>query len=755
MTFSANRTYDIVIPVYNGLDFFRDCYDSVKKHTPVGQAIVIVDDGSSEDGLVAYFDRIGQDSDTVVLRLPQNRGFVHAVNQGMAHSTNHVVLLNSDTEVTPGWLEKLDQALFHAPNVGTVTPWTNKGTICSLPRFCEDNEIPEQVSADEISQIAQQVCPGQYTPLPTAVGFCMAIRRQVLDAVGLFDEQTFGRGYGEENDFCMRVVEHGWINIHDDRTFIFHKGSMTFSGEKKKLAEANLELVCAKHPRYLGLVHEFIGADPLAPLRARIDRLLEHKAGKLHVLFLLHNEPLHGFVNKPGGVEHHVLSLAEAMAEQGAAIPFILASSGSELVLLERDGQGEWQQRYLGLKNRIHLLTTHDLEYRKRLFEVLDICHIDLVHIHHQVNAPLDLELLFKDWSGPVCLTLHDFFAICPSYNLIMEDGRYCGLDQPTACPDCLRHATGFQIDIETTWQRIQQKNLLFVDQCYVPSESCRDIFQQAFSALTGKITVRGHGSSAALGSRAAHRTLGRPMRVGFLGGLARPKGSALIRELITSHGRDDIHWVLIGEIGDSELDQVNQANLTKTGRYVQEDLPGLIEELQVDLVVLCSVWPETFSYTLSECWSLGLPVVVGPLGAPVERVRAYGGGWIVDELSAPSFLATLKDIQADPDEYGRVAEKAGQIVLSTVQEMAGTYVADYQQLTLAKPLPEFRPDANREFWNGASLLKTGDNDVVSKHTPGVDGEMAKLYEEVRRLQNTLSWRITAPLRKISALLKK
>jgi len=226
MKIYSNRKYDIVIPVFNGLHFFRECYGSVRQYTPDGHTILIIDDASTEPELLTFLEEIGRHPNTEVLRRPENMGFVHSANVGMAHSSNHVILLNSDTVVTPSWLDKLDRALFHAPNIATVTPWTNKGTICSLPRFCEDNELPVNVTAAAISHMAETLCPGRYTPIPTAVGFCMAIRRQVLDEISFFDSSTFGRGYGEENDFCMRAWLQGYENIHDDRTFIFHQGSV-------------------------------------------------------------------------------------------------------------------------------------------------------------------------------------------------------------------------------------------------------------------------------------------------------------------------------------------------------------------------------------------------------------------------------------------------------------------------------------------------------------------------------------------------
>ena len=117
-----------------------------------------------------------------------------------------------------------------------------------------------------------------YPDIPTAVGFCMYIRRELLDAIGLFDAETFGRGYGEENDFCMRAMKAGFRNVLCDDTFVAHAGSRSFASDTEALKARNSQLLFAKHPEYLGLVQRFIAADPIAPIRARIQSQLVNTA---------------------------------------------------------------------------------------------------------------------------------------------------------------------------------------------------------------------------------------------------------------------------------------------------------------------------------------------------------------------------------------------------------------------------------------------------------------------------------------------
>lgn len=748
-----NRQYDIVIPVYNGLHFFRECYQSVKHHTSPHHTIVIVNDGSTEEALTQYLDQIAADSTTVVLHLPVNRGFVHAVNQGMSHSKNDVILLNSDTVVTQRWVEKLDAALYSSPNVGTVTPWTNKGTICSLPRFCEDNELPPMLNADDISKMAETVSKGRYLHLPTAVGFCTAIRRQVLEDVGIFDEKTYGRGYGEENDFSMRAKEAGYVNIIDDRTFILHKGSMTFTGEKEKVLESHLKKLHARHPRYMPQVLDFIDRDPLSPLRSRINRLIEHQTGKTHVLFLLHNDPLGGWAHNPGGTEYHVLDLAEALYHEGTIIPFILASSGSELLLLEKDAAGDWQRSRVGLENPIDLTTTYDGFYRDRLLEVLDLHHIDILHIHQLVHSPCDINAMLGGWQGALFFTLHDFYTICPSYNLITPDNTFCHYNQLKKCPSCTLTQKGARINLPDHWHQVHSNNLQRADMIYIPSKSCRDWIAKVYPEISSSLVVREHGIHKSGLQTKRRRAPGQRLRIGFIGGLTKVKGSELICEIVNLDTAKEIDWLILGEIGDADLMHLERSNVKKTGRYDKDTLPSLLTGSNLDLMVICSIWPETFSYTLSECWDVGLPVIVGPLGAPADRVKQHGGGWVTQELHARSFWQTIQGIMSATDECARGANEAEKIPMMTVEEMAGLYREDYCTLAAKKALPLYRPDCSRPLWPG--MHKDAMINEKGGSLEQLIAERNRIAAERDHLLNTKSWRITAPLRLLEMSLKK
>lgn len=261
---------DIVIPVYNARDDVARCVASVRKHSGADCRIILIDDASTNLDIAVLFgefERLGDRRIQLIVN-PDNLGFVGTVNHAFTLGRNDVVLLNSDTIVTARWLEKIQRCADSDRWIGTITPFSNNAEICSFPLFCQDNAL-DGMDIERINRAMEENATPNYLDIPTAVGFCMYIRRQLLDAIGPFDADTFGRGYGEENDFCMRAVNVGFRNVLCHDTFVAHLGGRSFSADTQALKARNSRLLFAKHPEYLGLVQRFIAADPIAPIRER------------------------------------------------------------------------------------------------------------------------------------------------------------------------------------------------------------------------------------------------------------------------------------------------------------------------------------------------------------------------------------------------------------------------------------------------------------------------------------------------------
>lgn len=257
---------DVVVPVYNAAADVRHCIDSVLARTPALSRLVLIDDGSPDPAVGEYFRALSARGDARIelLRNDRNLGFTATANRGLRESTRDVVLLNSDTIVTRGWLEALVACAASDARIATVTPFSNNAEICSFPRICEAQPVPED--PERVAAALRASAVPTRPDLPTGVGFCMLVRRTAIDAVGVFD-LAFGAGYGEENDFCLRAARAGFRNVLADDAYVVHTGGRSFAGRKDELGSRNLALLLHRFPRYEAMVRDYIAADPLRPIR--------------------------------------------------------------------------------------------------------------------------------------------------------------------------------------------------------------------------------------------------------------------------------------------------------------------------------------------------------------------------------------------------------------------------------------------------------------------------------------------------------
>ena len=269
----------VVVPIHNALDALDACLASLDRTLPPGSAVLLADDASSDPRVEPLARGWCERSPLAAryVRRAHNLGFPANCNAAFADTGDaDVVLLNSDTLATRGWLQQLARCAASDPRIATATPWSNNAEICSFPRFCEDNPLPDD--ADGIAEAAAGLSPVAYPELPTAVGFCMFVRRAALRQLGDFDAETFGRGYGEENDFCVRAAAMGWRNVLCETAYVVHRGGASFAPLDLAPGGDNLARLVARWPDYNERIARFIMADPLAPLRLRLIERLQAQA---------------------------------------------------------------------------------------------------------------------------------------------------------------------------------------------------------------------------------------------------------------------------------------------------------------------------------------------------------------------------------------------------------------------------------------------------------------------------------------------
>ncbi len=265
----CKKITDVIVPVYKGLEETLNCIHSVFSVKCNSQFnLIVINDCSPDPKLTKKLRLLANKLSFELYENENNLGFVGTVNRGMKLSKdNDVLLLNSDTVVTDNWLDKIVTAAYSEPTIGTVTPFSNNATICSYPKFCADNDLPELVELNELSVIFSTANKGEIVDLPTAHGFSMFIKRDTLNEVGFFDEQKWGKGYAEENDFSLRATRLGWRNVMATDAFVHHLGAVSFADDSETFIAKNLAKLNGIYPDYPQLVESFIKNDPVRPYR--------------------------------------------------------------------------------------------------------------------------------------------------------------------------------------------------------------------------------------------------------------------------------------------------------------------------------------------------------------------------------------------------------------------------------------------------------------------------------------------------------
>jgi GT2 family glycosyltransferase len=266
---------DVIVPIHDGADALARCLESLADTLAPAVRCELIDDASRDPRVSELIGNFIASAPCRVQRVRQdtNLGFVATVNGAFARTRSDVVLLNSDTVTTRGWLERLAACGASDERIATVTPFSNNAEICSFPALCVAAPMP--VDPERIAQACRLSAPPRYPELPTAVGFCMWIARRALNRIGAFDAETFGRGYGEENDFCLRATGHGFRNVLCDDAYVAHQGGASFAPLGLAPGGANAARLSARYPGYNATVAAFIAADPLAARRAEIAAWLD------------------------------------------------------------------------------------------------------------------------------------------------------------------------------------------------------------------------------------------------------------------------------------------------------------------------------------------------------------------------------------------------------------------------------------------------------------------------------------------------
>ena len=614
----VHRAITIILPIYNALDLLPEVLERLVKHTDLPWRLILIDDASPDPALrpflrnwVATQKRVYSDRITLIEH-NENKGFIQSVNAGLilalAHG-DHVVLLNSDAFLPKAWATRLLRPFLAHDRVATVTPMSNDAEVFSVPVVCQRGTLAPG-EGDAIDAVAAKIHPDAgLADAPTGVGFCMAMSIDYLRRIPQLDT-VFGRGYGEEVDWCQKARALGGRHLGLANLFVEHRGGTSFGpAEKQRLIARNGAVISHRYPRFDTDVQSFIADDPLAASRLALAVAWAASRAKGAIpLFLAHN--------MGGGAQDY---LTQRIARE---LP--------DTALVLRVGTGFRWQLEVHSSLGVACGGTDDFALIQRMLDPvksLRIIYSCGVGDQNPVDLPDRLLALGRGPADRIDILIHDYLPISPSYTLLNSAGRYLGLPNPNTddAAHCAHKSIGTALPL-ADWQAAWGKLIAAANNITVFSQNSAQLMTNAYPVSHQKLRVIPHQALADL-PRVSLVARGKSPVIGVLGNIGYHKGAGVLQALSGRLAQTGMAKLVV--LGRVDPMYPLHACAQIHGGYQRTDIPALVARYGITEWLIPSIWPETFSYTTHEAIVTGLPVWSFDLGAQADAIRISGKGGV------------------------------------------------------------------------------------------------------------------------------
>lgn len=730
---------DVVLSINEAsLEDIQHSITSITEHTEAGTYQLIVIDTSADMTVSLYLDSLRNDK--IIIRSGNDNGYTHNINIGINNSNNDIVILSVGNIVTTGWLEKLRACAYSDVTIGTVTPLSNKGFICSIPALNDNTCLPGQFTIDEYNCLVERYSFRRYPSIPAGSGFCIYIKRNVISEVGAFDEETF-KDDGWDIDYCIRTSYFGYLNVLCDDTFIWNSRSSGYA-----LSEFNTDrsskMLLEKYPDRINYIFAFIKDNPLQDI---YDNILLHQNlmnKKKNILYILHADFLEDSDNYIGGTQVHVKDLVNNISEFNF---FVLVYEYQMLKLTAYIDAKQYQFGFFWNETE-NQFAFSNRKYKDILSNILNGFDIDLVHIQHIKNHTFDTFYMAYELGIPIYITLHDSFFICPTF-LTNERGQFCEGDQKNKdCKLCLSRSLGINVDIKRKWDLEVSRILQMAQKIFAPSESLKNLYYDHFPEIIGRIQVIEHGIYGKRITKSPE--IYDILKVAFIGSLSPIKGGKLAEDIIKSYKETDIEWNFFG-VSDKTLTEIEQKNYRYRGLYKRDDIINLLHTIGINLVCVLTLCPESFCYTLNEALLAGIPVLTTNLGAQKDRIESTNGGWLINYKStAQDILDTIVKIKNNKEEYYSVCSNIKRIKFQSIKSMCNAYITEYDEIPkrqIENNLVDFRFIYSAYFNSYKKLQLIG----LQKKAYELDVKNFHLQKHIELIENSFSWKLMQKLKAV------
>lgn len=500
---------DIIVCIHNSPVDVQNCLNSLHYYCDSGYNFIFVDDGSLEETSSIIDSFTKKRLQTTIIRHHTAIGYTKSANAGLRASTApYIVLLNSDTIVTEDCFKKLVTALRVDSRLGIVGPLSNAATRQSIPEVHKNgtwaiNQLPEGVSPSDMNRLLEHHTCKRIVPSLTVNGFCMMIRREVIQAIGVLDDINFPIGYGEENDYCFRAQNAGFECAIVTDAYVFHQKTKSFSTEDRiKLSAMGQQKLLELHgAEKLNLARKILkNNSDLQSIRYIITYFLKQFTNKSFpsVLFLLPSPP------DSNGV-HSVMQDSLALSQVGVRVRVATKQMDREYFL----------SHYGPLYDHILLFYTKEsyIQYYATMFNIVVATHFRTVNtLKYIINACTNVTPIYYAQNYEPLLQDIDsssWHQARASYNLVPGITIFAKIDwikeQIESKHSIKVHSVQTSIDqrIYTQCTKTNSRHITiaarvrFNSQRRIPPALALRVLERVYKELDGQVNIEIFGSSS------------------------------------------------------------------------------------------------------------------------------------------------------------------------------------------------------------------------------------------------------------------
>ena len=640
-----NEKITIIIPV-NDFENVKNCINNIHNKT-INYEIYLIKNTNNID-----LNEFKGNPNINIIENDKNIPF--NINTIFEKCENDIIIMKDNMIVFDKWVLNLIIASNSNDNIGFVSPISNYDSI-NLYKSNEKNSINYE------QKIITKSSKRNYdeTPLPT--DSFIYIKNEVFKGLKIDENEN-----NWLEDYYKKGLKKGWIGILDDSTFVYYKKTDKIN---------NIDHY--ENQPYPDFVNSNAFKNCFDNLEESNKYFKNEEKIKKNVLITLH----YG-----GGVEHSVKDIASSISEEYNS--YILQSYKTKLILYKLVKNNMIVIKEFVLTDPWNSKMIHSEEYVQIYFYILVNYNIDIIEMDHMMFHTFDLPELAKSLKIPIILALHDFYLVCPTYFFLDENNEYCGGycgDKPR---NCSQRVKWFDLPVNIVEWKEEWKEyvyeLLFkkCDAIITATPFTKNMFLEHYPQLKNEdITIIEHGRD--LIKYDNFNTPPNPyqkIKILIPGTISIHKGSEFIKKLIKVDTKNRLEFHFIGYV-DEELQQLGFYH----GKYTREDFAKFVSKVKPSFIGIFSIWAETYSYTLTESLSTGVPVLASDIGALKYRIEKYGGGWLIDYTNPESTYNKIIEIVNDKNEYKKAKKEVDLIKITTIKEMGNNYKKLYKDLEYKK----------------------------------------------------------------------